>query len=336
MKWLVAMTVILIVLAVIAPGTLLDELFFGWYRYLVRGVSERTVNIAALASIGVCLVALLVITHAFGRWIKRDAAERDPKASVSAWPLRLSLTLVGLIVTLFVAGITMIAVTHQTVWLFTAPEARFPTHRIFLTLTFMDLSLAPHNYHDKNKSFPPGFSVDANDRTLHSWQTHLLPFLESRGVYKEIDLSRPWNDAVNRKAMQTPIPSFTFHYPDSLPQFVDGFGASHVAGNMHVLGSTKGLNIAKDIPDGTSNTLFIGEIATLFPPWGQPTPGRDPGLGLNKSPFGFGTLSGNKSVEFAFCDGGVRAIRNDMPPQILKMLATPAGGETLPSEWWSD
>ncbi|MEZ6088173.1 MAG: DUF1559 domain-containing protein [Pirellulaceae bacterium] len=68
--------------------------------------------------------------------------------------------------------------------------------------------LAMHNYHDTYKSFPPAYTVDADGQPLHSWRTLLLPFLDQKALYDQIDLSKPWNDPANAAFAATEISVF--------------------------------------------------------------------------------------------------------------------------------
>ena len=75
------------------------------------------------------------------------------------------------------------------------------------------LSLGFHNFHDQNNQFPPGLGAPV-DRNLNnnatvpaglrfgSWHTHLLPFIEQEGVYKNIAnvaTAQTWMDQNNIK-----------------------------------------------------------------------------------------------------------------------------------------
>ena len=82
----------------------------------------------------------------------------------------------------------------------------------------------------------------------------------------------------------------------------DGFALSHFAANQHVMGPNRGLKL-KDITDGTSQTLLVGEVNSLLQPWGAPTNYRDPMRGLNKDPRGFGGDNDPGGVMFIFADG---------------------------------
>jgi prepilin-type processing-associated H-X9-DG protein len=88
-----------------------------------------------------------------------------------------------------------------------------------------------------------------------------------------------------------------------------------------------------DITDGLSNTLLAGEVNGNFKPWGYPANWRDPALGINKSPDGFGSpWRRRKGANFLFADGSIHFIQDDIDPVILKALSTPDGGETSNSD----
>ncbi len=65
------------------------------------------------------------------------------------------------------------------------------------------IALALHNYEQLNGALPPAYTVDAKGRPLHSWRTLILPYLEQGPLYQTIDLSKPWNDPANAKALET-------------------------------------------------------------------------------------------------------------------------------------
>ena len=66
----------------------------------------------------------------------------------------------------------------------------------------------PCNYEQAYNALPPAYTVDANGRPLHSWRTLILPYLEQESLYQTIDLSKPWNDPANARAVETAFPSF--------------------------------------------------------------------------------------------------------------------------------
>lgn len=107
-----------------------------------------------------------------------------------------------------------------------------------------------------------------------------------------------------------------------------GFGLSHFAANVHVLGPNRGLGL-KDIPDGAANTVLIGEVNADFRLWGDPVNWRDPVEGVNRSPRGFGGPRGAGGANFLMADGSVRFVGERVGTDVLRALATPAGGEAV-------
>jgi hypothetical protein len=70
------------------------------------------------------------------------------------------------------------------------------------------------------------------------------------------------------------------------------------------------------------NRILAGEVAEGFKPWRDPTNPRDPGLGVNKDPGGFGGPSG-ADANFLFMDRSVRYLRNMTSRDALQRLSMP-------------
>ena len=68
----------------------------------------------------------------------------------------------------------------------------------------------------------------------------------------------------------------------------------------------------------------MGEVDANFEPWGKPGNLRDPATGLNRSANGFGCVRAARIVFFVMADGSVRELRDDIDPEVLRALATPA------------
>src|SRR5262249_41898578 len=111
-------------------------------------------------------------------------------------------------------------------------------------------------------------------------------------------------------------------------QDADGYGLSHYAANSRVLAANKGMR-KQDITDGAANTILFGEVNANFKPWGHPMNFRDPAKGVNQSPYGFGGPRGAGGASFALAAGSVRFVSERADPDVLRALATPAGGEEV-------
>lgn len=91
--------------------SLLSALALGWFRYPMRLAGTHELDGPNTLLCLACLAGLVAGVHAFGRWF---ACQRPVP---TAWPLPRTLTLVGLVLLMFVAGITAIGILHETVWL---------------------------------------------------------------------------------------------------------------------------------------------------------------------------------------------------------------------------
>ena len=140
--------------------------------------------------------------------------------------------------------------------------------------------------------------------------TSILPHLDQKPLYEQIDQSKAWNDPANLPAMRH-ILHFLRHpglEPKLHPSIQVGEkpAVSHYAANQYVFGTQPSLRIS-DFPDGLTNTIFAGEIRSHFVPWGKPGNWRDPRLGINKPTLGFGSTS-NGGAHLLMGDGTVRFV----------------------------
>jgi hypothetical protein len=226
----------------------------------------------------------------------------------------------------------MIGIVHQVTWLATTKE-KFLTdgggsRRSASKNNLKQIGLAFHNYHDTHQHFAAS-TFTARGNAYHSWQTYLLPFIDQAPLYENIDTNISWKSPKNRPQIATRIDVFLNPGVDwKKEEIADNLPAvSHYAGNIRVLVPSQ-KPAFRDITDGTSNTILSGEVGTHFKAWGDPTNLRDPALGINKHPNGFGGPFKGGS-QFVLADGAVRFISEDIDPAVLKALATPAGGEEI-------
>jgi hypothetical protein len=109
---------------------------------------------------------------------------------------------------LSVAGcLAMIALLAVVIALF-LPAVRFSgeaAHRSQCKNSLKQIGLALHRYEADYGVLPPAFTVDADGQPLHSWRTLILPYLDEESLYQTIDLSKPWDDPVNKKARDTRV-----------------------------------------------------------------------------------------------------------------------------------
>jgi prepilin-type processing-associated H-X9-DG protein len=319
-EWLVAASlVVLIGFFVVCGG--LDILIqvpllvlFGWPFYLARVVPQIEPHPAEVALAAGSLLVVVFGTHRLCRWLY--AATNPP----AVWPWRWTLRAVGVVVLMFVCGTAMVGVTHQLGWLATSPEPilkrsggiREAVARASSQGSLKQLGLAAINFNDAENRMPaPTFTPDG--RPLHSWHTHLLPYVEQDALYRKIRHDLPWDHPDNAEWVRTPIK--VFHSPYVALDLPDGLGLTGFGPNARLFDRPRRLGNETDFPAGTSNTLLAGEAVQHPKPWGDPLNWRDPQLGLNRHPDGF-SGSDARGCNVVMADGSVRFV-------------TPAGWDQL-------
>jgi hypothetical protein len=325
-KVVIAAVVVGLALLVLAKYATVEApvvLLFGWVMFLVRVLPRAELDRGSVL-VGVVAMLLLVVgVQGFGRsW-----------STARSWKWRWSLSGVGLVAVLFAAGTALVGIVHQIGWLATSPEPLVvPTVDRYQTWDgsrwgMKSIGMGMHNYASASQDWLPAGGTFGPDGSMqHSWETQVLPYMFYST--REIDMNRPWNDPVNRKAFQSVIPEFIVPGMRSTPiKDPDGYGLSHYAANSRVMGANK--RRINDIPDGTSTTLLIGEVNAGFQPWGHPVNFRDPARGINRSPYGFGGPRNTGGAMFVMADGSVRFISEKVTPTVLEALATPDGGEEV-------
>lgn len=180
------------------------------------------------------------------------------------------------------------------------------------------IGLALRHYHERYNAFPPGGIVRADGTELMSWQASLLPYLDQAPLYGQIKQDFAWYSPENRGVFSQPIATLMNPAIPVQP----GLAVSHYAGNSHIFQVNKSMGY-RDITDGTTNTIAVGDVSTGFKLWGDPTNVRDPGLGLGNTPQQFGSpfVGG---CHFLMFDGAVRFVPNTIDREVLKRLANPS------------
>ena len=115
---IVVIVLILVLVALVFPARWLVEvpatLALGWVTYVWRVVPKLNPDPWTVGTAVLCLVGVVVGSHYFLRWVA---------GSESQWLWKRTFRCVGLIVLMFVAGIAVVGMIHQTSWL-VAPRNR--------------------------------------------------------------------------------------------------------------------------------------------------------------------------------------------------------------------
>jgi prepilin-type N-terminal cleavage/methylation domain-containing protein/prepilin-type processing-associated H-X9-DG protein len=291
---------------------------------------------------------------------------------------RTAFTLVELLVVIAIIGV-LIALLLPAV-----QAAREAARRSQCKNNLKQIGLALHNYDSARRSFPPGF-VSKSD-TVNGpgtgpgwgWAAHILPYLEESSV--PVDLTRAITDPIHDQVRVLQLPIFrcpsdaaeepVFSVQDESAHEITKLAFGNyvgVAGTFEVsvfpdtgtgvLFRNRTIRI-KDITDGTSHTIMIGERASKQSPqstWvgavtGAVVPPKNPTYEEEEPPVLVLTNTGTaadgrvpnneldhvedsnsehpQGVHFMFCDGSVQAISNDIDPDVWEAIGTRAGGET--------
>lgn len=343
-RLLIALSVLsLLLLVSCAGGFVVFEipyfLVLGWVHFLKDTLPRVTVDKAAVGLSVIALGALFAgIQFAGRKWIQATAKKDLPVSSLPVWQLRWTTNLVLALLLLFSAGISIVAVTHQFLWLGLSSEQivqnsfRNVVGRTQSRHNMRWLGFGVYDFADKAGSLP-GISLDSRGKINHGWVTPMLPYLDFQSVYDQINLSQSWKAGDNQEAYQTVLPNLLNPVLDRQQTATSSsYALSHYSANQHVIKIGEPMSFP-EISDGTSNTLMVGEVSRNFRAWGDPLNIRDPMIGFNQPEIGFGSpyiQDGRPSyVQFLLADGSTKALTADIDPVVLKALSTPDGGEAV-------
>ncbi|WP_339729733.1 DUF1559 domain-containing protein [uncultured Gimesia sp.] len=189
--------------------------------------------------------------------------------------LRGGFTLIELLVVIAIIAI-LIALLLPAV-----QQAREAARRLSCKNNLKQLGIGLHNYHDTHGCFPPGYIYKpgtGGNQSGFGWVTMLLPMLDQANLYDQFDLSEPIFSAVNQAARERHIPgllcpsdpisengfvemgSATERY--AMGCYVANFGPPDLDANQEQrtgMFSRNSATRSRDVTDGLSNTLCVGE-----------------------------------------------------------------------------
>ena len=296
-------------------------------------------------------------------------------ASLSIHRARRGFTLIELLVVIAIIAV-LIALLLPAV-----QQAREAARRSQCINNLKQLGLALHNYHDTMTVFPPGW-LGVQGGVSHmegqsgfAWGAHLLPYMDQAPLYTQINFNLSCADAANTVARQTVLNVFrcpsdpspnTWALPEeadpthilaTLPtaNYVGSFGsqgfeticvggafpaAQCMGDGMFFHNSSTRM---RDVTDGSSNTIFLGEHRTdnalgWHSTWVGAVPAGEESIArvlavsdhtpnhpaLHIDDYSSWHVGG---VHLLLGDGRVRFVTQNIDSNVFRALSTRSGGE---------
>lgn len=170
-------------------------------------------------------------------------------------------TLVELLVVIAIIGV-MVGLLLPAV-----QAAREAARRMSCSNNLKQLGLAMHNYHDTYKTFPVGYRA-CSTNICWGYGAAILPFMEQTALYDTLQVGSNNNNIPTVAAVPVlgqKIDSFTCPSDIGAVQNTNfgNYGKSNYPISEGIAENTTRPAGMKDIIDGTSNTLMIGERALI-------------------------------------------------------------------------
>lgn len=187
------------------------------------------------------------------------------------------------------------------------------------------MGLAVANYRDVHGHFPPAFVTAEDGKPLLSWRVLILPYLDQQSLYKQFDLTEPWDGPNNSKLLDQMPSVYRLHTIDDDHKTSTNYVA--VVGEQTMWHGAEPRD-SDFVTDGTSNTLLVAEYVGHPIPWTKPED-----LLFDEIDLVVDSDSGICSVltppAFVTVAGSVHYLPHDTPPEKVRALLTAAGGEKL-------
>ena len=253
-----------------------------------------------------------------------------PAGGLALWPLSVSILLFGLALCFGAWDLIKVLVVGGVVASLMLPA--FTGDGLASTRTrcennLRQIGIAINLYEYEHGHYPPPFTTDENGRPLHSWRVLILPYLEMRDLFDQIDLTKPWNHPDNLR------------FADAMPQVFDcpkatesspTFTTAYVAVTGHDTVWRPDATVStRDVPDGTSKTVLVIECEAARTHWMAPNDVLFDDIVPVETTGETMLLSGPhpNSAVIVFCDGHVQYVSNKLRAQTIRSLCSRNGND---------
>lgn len=191
-----------------------------------------------------------------------------------------------------------------------------------------DILIALHNY-ESTYGFMPG-DVGPDGKTPWSWRVQILPYLEHDALYRQLDLTRPWDDPKNKAILERAAMPKAFEVPGRPAPKGQTYFRSFSSPKDAPAGGRAWLTTGAigpkslQVQDGTSTTFAVVEAGEAVPWYAPDTLAYDPEKPV--PPLG---AKDAKTFLAGMADASVRAVRRDTAEKTLRALVTRDGGEEI-------
>ncbi len=197
-------------------------------------------------------------------------------------------------------------------------SAREPARRNSCMNNLKQIGLALSNYESMHGAYPPAYTVDAEGRPLHSWRTLILPYMEQKALYEQIDLTKPWDDPANEQARNTSLSVYQCpSNPDDDPEHANFTTYLAVVTPDSAVRTADSLSHA-ELPSPSETLLVIDALPSQATPWMSPVD-ADEQLLLGVDP-NLERQHGGDLCLAAYADGHVSALSGAIDAPALRAL----------------
>jgi prepilin-type N-terminal cleavage/methylation domain-containing protein/prepilin-type processing-associated H-X9-DG protein len=227
--------------------------------------------------------------------------------------------------------------------------AREAARRVACLNNLRNVGCALHGHLLSRRRFPVGCTEwrapgQAGAARCLAWSARILPWLEEESLAARIDTGKAFDHPANAPAAATSLPVYRCPAADTTSPLVGGLGRSDYGGvtGERILSPNnpeKGALVHdrgfadRDIADGLSKTIFVGECAVGAWSDGQWINGRnlfDQAYAVNWPTWEDELRSRHPGGAHAlFGDGAVRIVGQSVDVRVLAAACTRAGGETV-------